>query len=211
MKYIDEQYSNICFNDIADTMAKSGRFEHRIDNHLNHNELADIQQFTKKHMIHWSLTTKWLNFNAHKEPTSNKHTKDVSWKIKTSTNTLPTLDILNRNYPNLIRNRTNCLLCNSQTETNQHIWQCPNLIPDIRSTFLLLLEDLPPSEDAILLIRSYVTQDLYHIFKVHFNTQKEANRALMAFLQLSLQLIKLNVWKKRSVIWKQWKLSQGTI
>lgn len=91
-------------------------------------------------MIHWSLTTKWLNFNAHKEPTSNKHTKDVSWKIKTSTNTLPTLDILNRNYPNLIRNRTNCLLCNSQTETNQHIWQCPNLIPDIRSTFLLLLE-----------------------------------------------------------------------
>ncbi|GBC36759.2 uncharacterized protein OCT59_002998 [Rhizophagus irregularis] len=79
------------------------------------------------------------------------------------------------------------------------------------NTFQWIYKDLPPSEDAILLIRSYVTQDLYHIFKVHFNTQKEANRALMAFLQLSLQLIKLNVWKKRSVIWKQWKLSQGTI
>ncbi|PKY52718.1 hypothetical protein RhiirA4_470530 [Rhizophagus irregularis] len=148
-------------------MAKSGRFEHRIDNHLNHNELADIQETYDS----LALTTKWLNFNAHKEPTSNKHTKDVSWKIKTSTNTLPTLDILNRNYPNLIQVAGKIL-----RENADKLSLCITDSLKYSNTFQWIYKDLPPSEDAILLIRSYVTQDLYHIFKVHFNTQKEANR-----------------------------------
>lgn len=44
MKYIDEQYSNICFNDIADTMAKSGRFEH-VATSITHNHIPS-QTFT---------------------------------------------------------------------------------------------------------------------------------------------------------------------
>ncbi|PKK67335.1 hypothetical protein RhiirC2_783635 [Rhizophagus irregularis] len=42
------------------------------------------------------------------------------------------------------------------------------------------------SDEDILHIRSYVTHDLSHIFKSHFNTQKSAHKAIMAFLHVSL-------------------------
>lgn len=104
------------------------------NNHLNHKELADIQTFTKQHMINWALTTKWLNHNAHGSATSDAHSKDVAWKIKTSTITLPTLGILNRNFPDIIKNRTDCLPCNSEMETNHHIWRCPVILPRLLTT-----------------------------------------------------------------------------
>lgn len=74
----------------------------RIDNHLNHQGLTDIFEFTKNHVINWELTSRFFNHNNYNDSTSCTHSKNTSWKIKTSTNTLPALDILNRNYPTLI-------------------------------------------------------------------------------------------------------------
>ncbi|PKY57557.1 hypothetical protein RhiirA4_478701, partial [Rhizophagus irregularis] len=99
------------FNDIADALAKSGRFELSATS-IAHNHIPtqtastllwddkipldkDNFQATKRNMINWALTAKWLNHNTYGPSTSTSHSKDVTWKIKTSTNTLSTLDILN--------------------------------------------------------------------------------------------------------------------
>lgn len=156
-------------------------------------------------------------FLAHDSVTSSDHSKDTSWKIKTSTNSLPALDILNRNFPDLINNDVTCLLYHSATETNEHIWRCPSLLPYIRNTFRILAkyaEDilkkmrtnwtcaswtrsnipipsigpettipLSPRTNALLLLRSYVSENLYRCFRIHFNTHKATSKAI------------LNLWK----------------
>ncbi|PKY50869.1 hypothetical protein RhiirA4_467560 [Rhizophagus irregularis] len=81
----------------------------RIEDHLNHPSLIDIKEATAQHIINWSCTSKWFNYNGHETATSTQHIKDTAWKIKRSTLNLPTLDILNRNFPKLIKNHT-CLL-----------------------------------------------------------------------------------------------------
>ncbi|EXX71702.1 hypothetical protein RirG_076130 [Rhizophagus irregularis DAOM 197198w] len=107
-----------------------------IDNHLNHHNLADIQESTKKHMINWPVSSKFFSLNSCNDSTCDQHSKDVSWKMKTSTNTLPTLDVLNRNFPDLIKDNINCMLCHNNSETNDHdLWKCPSLLPHIRSAF----------------------------------------------------------------------------
>lgn len=59
-----------------------------------------IKYATADGTINWTLTSDWHNFNGHSDVTSDSHSKDLAWKIKTSTKSLPTLDILNHNYPN---------------------------------------------------------------------------------------------------------------
>lgn len=210
----------------------------RIDNHLNHQDLTDILDFTKNHVINWELSSRFFNHNNYNDSTSSTHSKNTSWKIKTSTNTLPTLDILQRNYPTLINNETTCLLCRTTIETNEHIWKCDALMPYIRTCFISLSQiaqdilnkdadklnlcitdsikysstfcwafntDLPMSDDALLLLRSYVTEDLYKSFWIHFNHHKSAAKAVLKFMALSTDRIKSHVWNVRFQAWKQWK------
>ncbi|PKB98799.1 hypothetical protein RhiirA5_463562 [Rhizophagus irregularis] len=49
----------------------------RIDNHINHPTLAFIKSATKDNLIDWSLSSKWFNYNARNDSTSNLHTKDL--------------------------------------------------------------------------------------------------------------------------------------
>lgn len=187
----------------------------------------------------------WFNHNGRDDPTSFSYTKDISWKIKTSTRNLPTLDILNRNYPKLIKDRTTCLLCTQATETNEHIWNCPVLFHHIKFCFLQLattLENLlithgdklttavtdtiktsltfrwsfstpdtgsPLPQHALLLLQSYITTDLYQIFRLHFKTIKPLYSHLLNFMQEAIGLFKSNIWKVRSQAWKEWKLREG--
>lgn len=69
------------------------------------------------------------------------HTKDLSWKIKTSTKTLPMLDILNRNYPKIIKDCTTCLLCKECTESNDHR-NCTFLYQHVKLCFKELANNL---------------------------------------------------------------------
>lgn len=52
-------------------------------------------QYHMTFIIDDNISSKWFNHHDLLSTTSIKHTKDVAWKIKVATNTLPTLDILN--------------------------------------------------------------------------------------------------------------------
>lgn len=209
-----------------------------LDNHLNHRNLADIRLFTQKQMINWAVTSKYFHMNGRNDTTSKLHSKDVSWKVKSSINSLPTLDTLNRNFPDLIKDQTNCLLCDNAIETNEHLWRCASLLPHIRTSFqeladcaqeilrkdadklnLYITDSIKYSntfrwslrseetitDNAILLLRSYVSEDLYRSFRTHFNTYVATVKSSLKFMDLSGRLIKQKIWKVRSSAWKDKK------
>ncbi|PKK63668.1 hypothetical protein RhiirC2_788558 [Rhizophagus irregularis] len=53
----------------------------RIEDYLNHPSLIDIKEATAQHIINWSCTSKWFNYNGHETATSTQHTKDTAWKL----------------------------------------------------------------------------------------------------------------------------------
>ncbi|RGB21834.1 hypothetical protein C1646_777163 [Rhizophagus diaphanus] len=63
--------------------------------HLSHNSLQLIRDFTLENLINWEFTKFGMTFNAFDRPISKQHQKLTSWKLKASTQQLPTLDILN--------------------------------------------------------------------------------------------------------------------
>lgn len=105
--------------DVRKTMGTIVNYK-RLKNHLNHPSMINIKQATAYSFIEWNISFKWFNFNARCIGTNAQHTKDLAWKIKTSTNALPTLDFLNRNFLNLLKNYTTCFMCNVADETNNH-------------------------------------------------------------------------------------------
>ncbi|PKK65029.1 hypothetical protein RhiirC2_786709 [Rhizophagus irregularis] len=110
----------------------------RLDSHFNHPSLKFVKNNTKDFLIDWLLFRKWFHFNGRNDTTSIKHTKDLKWKIRCSTLSLPKLDILNRNFPLLIKDRVNCLLCNEAIESNEHLWICNHNYERIWSCFLTI-------------------------------------------------------------------------
>jgi hypothetical protein len=81
------------------------------------------------------LNYAWFKYNSFTKPTSQQFSKHISWHIKCSNNNLPTLDILNRNYPNLLNNYDTCFMCSSTKETNDHFWNCPKVLKLITPIF----------------------------------------------------------------------------
>uniref|UniRef100_U9UF10 Uncharacterized protein n=1 Tax=Rhizophagus irregularis (strain DAOM 181602 / DAOM 197198 / MUCL 43194) TaxID=747089 RepID=U9UF10_RHIID len=130
----------------------------RLDNHLNHASLESIKNDTKNLLINWALSSKWFNYNGRNDTTSPLHTKDLKWKIRCSTLTLPTLDILNRNFPLLIKDRTQCLSCQNHVETNIHLWECSDNYELIKSSFIqmgdILINLLKSHADRLSLVIS---------------------------------------------------------
>ncbi|PKY62352.1 hypothetical protein RhiirA4_526615, partial [Rhizophagus irregularis] len=207
----------------------------RLDNHLNHPSLETIKDSTKKLLINWSLSSQWFNYNGRNDSTSSLHAKDLKWKIRCSTLTLPTLDIMNRNFPLLIKDRTQCLLCDDHIETNNHLWECPNNYDIIKSSFIQMGDNLikllnthadrlslvisdsikysptfkwaiyrsePIHPVAILLLKSYISNDLLGIFRSHINTMKHIVKLILPYMQECSILIKMNIWTKRNRLWK---------
>lgn len=86
-------------------------------------------------MIGNILNYAWFKYNSFTKPTSQQFSKHISWHIKCSNNNLPTLDILNRNYPNLLNNYDTCFMCSSTKETNDHFWNCPQVLKLITPIF----------------------------------------------------------------------------
>lgn len=144
---------------------------------------------------------------------------------------------MNRNYPRLLDGQTNCLLCNSVPDSNQHLWNCPELYEPIKNVFTNLASQLisllnqhadkltlciPDSvkfsptfhwahrnPNAILLLRSYVTNDLYKIFSFHITRQQQIFNVIFPFLQECSQSFKKKLWKFRNEKWKSWRDAKG--
>ncbi|CAB5192257.1 unnamed protein product [Rhizophagus irregularis] len=206
----------------------------RIENHINHSSLSSIKDATRDNLIDWSTSSKWFNYNGRNDSTSNDHSKDLKWKIRCSTFTLPTLDILNRNYPLLINNHTTCLFCEKEQESNYHLWICNDTRDIIRECFItignILIELLEKNADklsllisdsvkfsktfrwafrnedihpvAVLMLNSFVTNNIVGIFRSHFNTQKTILRFLLPFIHRCNIIFKFDIWKKRNEKWK---------
>ncbi|PKY23739.1 hypothetical protein RhiirB3_438036 [Rhizophagus irregularis] len=156
----------------------------RLDLHLNHPSLKFIKKSTKDSLIDWSLSSKWFHYNGCNDTTSIKHTKDLKWKIQCSTLSLPTLDVLNRNFPLLIKDRVNCLLCNEATESNEHLWICNQNYGTIRNCFVKIGDRL--------------------IELIENNGEKQPRSvrdSIRSSNTFRLQ-IKLDIWKVRNNIWK---------
>ncbi|GES91093.1 ribonuclease H-like domain-containing protein [Rhizophagus clarus] len=64
------------------------------------------------------------DYNPYDSSTSSPLTKLRAWQIKTACNQLPTIDILDRNYPKIIYKCTAYWWCNNVSEINDHIWSC---------------------------------------------------------------------------------------
>jgi hypothetical protein len=105
-------HSGDTYNDIADAQAKAGRFispltmikhahhlpnqtdkdirkcisaiisNKRLENHLNHNSLSDIKQYTTDKLIDWSLSSKSFNHNSRSVDTSAATPKILDGKSK---------------------------------------------------------------------------------------------------------------------------------
>ncbi|PKK71100.1 ribonuclease H-like protein [Rhizophagus irregularis] len=104
-------HSHDQFNDRADALAKVGRLQpiptQINQDHLPHQTLTlkwndeipldkDVRKSiaTKDNLIDWSLSAKWFDFNGRNDTTTITHSKDTKWKIRCSTSSLPTKDIL---------------------------------------------------------------------------------------------------------------------
>lgn len=120
-------------------------------------------------------------------------TKDTAWKVKCSTGTIPTLDILNRNYEKIIKGRIFknwhqkqvSFPCRPPNKTDLTNYQWVLVIP---LNTLLPLDELSETNlypAGLLLLRSYVTRK---------------------YLICITNNIKLNIWKKRAIKWKEWKV-----
>ncbi|PKY17906.1 hypothetical protein RhiirB3_430623 [Rhizophagus irregularis] len=105
------------------------------ERHLKHKNLHKVKDYALNNLIDWEFSQLWFKYNSFSKPTSNQYSKHISWRIKCSSNNLPTLDILNRNYPELLDNFDTCFLCSAAKETNDHLWNCPCVLTLITPIF----------------------------------------------------------------------------
>jgi ribonuclease HI len=99
---------------------------------LSHKPLKHISQNSFNLLIDWQWTKNFFHYNAFKRSTSLKLSKDTNYKIKNASFFLPTLDHMIMRYPKLFKNFTQCLHCNIEKETNEHLWNCPKVIELIK-------------------------------------------------------------------------------
>ncbi|GBC13240.2 ribonuclease H-like domain-containing protein [Rhizophagus irregularis DAOM 181602=DAOM 197198] len=107
--------SNNCintFNDLHSPKLTARRFQ-KLNNLKAHsdNPLNDAADILAKE--DWEYSQLWFKYNSFSKPTSKQYTKHISWRVKCSSHNLPTLDILNRNYPELLQNYETCILCST--------------------------------------------------------------------------------------------------
>ncbi|UZO01746.1 uncharacterized protein OCT59_020257 [Rhizophagus irregularis] len=94
---------------------------------MNNSSLSPINYQITYGDIDWTYTKQWINSNPFDMPTSSKLSSIQSNKLKKSTFTYPTGNILQRNYPNLYPfGRINCTECSIDEDTNAHIGLCPS-------------------------------------------------------------------------------------
>ncbi|PKC61825.1 hypothetical protein RhiirA1_465969 [Rhizophagus irregularis] len=133
-------------NDTADSLAKEGlsskeflqiNIQHIKTQacYLRFNNEINIDRNIHKTIKHWEYSQLWFKYNSFIKPTSDQYTKHISWRIKCSSNQLPTLDILNRNYSELLNDNNTCFLCLNHIETNEHFWNCPKVLDIITPIF----------------------------------------------------------------------------
>ncbi|GBC20790.1 ribonuclease H-like domain-containing protein [Rhizophagus irregularis DAOM 181602=DAOM 197198] len=132
--YIKFNEEFIIDRNIRKTLKKPINFRN-IERQISHRSLHIIKTFTLEHRINWEYTQYWMSFNPFHKATSQTYSKHVSWRMKCSNYALPTLDALNRNYPDILKGFDTCFLCSNSTETNEHFWTCSESINILKNIF----------------------------------------------------------------------------
>lgn len=100
-------------------------FHHRqFEQHLAHPSLDVIKNLAFK-----------MSYNPFNRPTASQLSKLISWRVKCSSLQLPTLDLLRRNYPGVLKNLRLCFFCNETDESNIHFWTCDSTLSLLRPIF----------------------------------------------------------------------------
>ncbi|POG69875.1 hypothetical protein GLOIN_2v1842130 [Rhizophagus irregularis DAOM 181602=DAOM 197198] len=100
--YIKFNEEFIIDRNIRKTLKKPINFRN-IERQISHRSLHIIKTFTLEQRINWEYTQYWMSFNPFHKATSQTYSKHVSWRMKCSNYALPTLDALNRNYPDILK------------------------------------------------------------------------------------------------------------
>ncbi|GBB94187.1 hypothetical protein RclHR1_23020004 [Rhizophagus clarus] len=182
---------------------------------LAHHRLSYLQSVT---YIDWKATQSWFSYNLFDGPTSRKLTKFRSWQLKNACDTLPTMDLMAKYYPDTFNNCLTCWHCKEENETNTHLWLCPtslwNINPILKNFAIELIATIRSHCDTLTLdVSDTIRRN--PIFSWCFKSSnlilpsavRGLSRKLMlsTFCKLTL-LFKTNIWKSRNQKFKLWKL-----
>jgi hypothetical protein len=158
-----------------------------------------------------------------------QHTRFTSWKIKNASFNLPTLDILNQNYPRIMNQLKSCFHCNIENETNEHFWICPETISQLRPVFIkhekiliTLLQQHSDNYNSLIentikitrifswsrnnhFLHGFIPNDLIHPFTFHIKGHKKIKSLFLSFINNLSFDIRSSVWKNRNSKFKEWK------
>ncbi|GBB88117.1 hypothetical protein RclHR1_14630005 [Rhizophagus clarus] len=112
--------SLIIDRDIRKTLSSISNIKN-INQFLAHHRLSYLQSITYNNKIDWKSTQSWFSYNPFDSPTSRKLTKFRSWQLKNCCDTLPTMDLMNKYYPNTFDNCLTCWHRKNTPETNIHL------------------------------------------------------------------------------------------
>uniref|UniRef100_U9UAV0 ribonuclease H n=2 Tax=Rhizophagus irregularis (strain DAOM 181602 / DAOM 197198 / MUCL 43194) TaxID=747089 RepID=U9UAV0_RHIID len=132
--YIMFNNDTIIDHNIRKILKKPLNFRH-IERQISLKPLHVLKSFITNHIINWEFSQLWINHNPFQKAMSESYSKHVGWRIKCSNYALPTLDALNRNYPDILNGYDTCFLCSSTAESNEHFWTCPKSIDILKSIF----------------------------------------------------------------------------
>ncbi|PKK60204.1 hypothetical protein RhiirC2_856975, partial [Rhizophagus irregularis] len=119
--YIMFNNDTIIDRNIRKTLKKPINFQN-IKRQISLKPLHTLKTFTTNHIINWEFSQLWINHNPFQKATNESYSKHVSWRIKCSNYALPTLDALNRNYPDILNGYDTYFLCSVAPESNEHFW-----------------------------------------------------------------------------------------
>src|SRR5436305_9242944 len=140
----------------------------QMDELFNHHKMS----YLKKGILHADIdlywTKIWLKWNPFEKLTSQQLSKTIGKRIRTITQQLPTGDILNRNYPLLIKDIPTCPQCNVVAETQDHFWSCPNTISNLYSitvnninSISMVIHDNNPNIPLSVIVDSFYSTDTF--------------------------------------------------
>src|SRR5437868_175490 len=140
----------------------------QMDELLNHHKMSYLKNGILHANIDLYWTKIWLKWNPFEKLTSQQLSKTIGKRIRTITQQLPTGDILNRNYPLLIKDIPTCPQCNVVAETQDHFWSCPNTISNLYTitvnninTISMVIHDNNPKISLSVIVNSFYSTDTF--------------------------------------------------
>src|SRR6185369_17447955 len=174
-------------------------------NWITHYTSDLITETAKTVEVDWHTTKRILHSDGKiKSGFSSSKTSTLrTYLVKSITNTLPTMDILNKKWT--MYNTSACPRCDERTKTNDHLWKCEKAVPavnDITSNFHQKYRISDRLRNCTMLaLHGIATTDLTSKIAAHLKTTQDdpipANEMREKITKAYLDLIA----KSRKEVW----------